>query len=53
MWNFEKSNVQVNTGIEEVKNENINAATFDLAGRRLSEITSPGIYIIDGKKVLK
>ena len=53
VWNFEKSNVQVNTGIEEVKNENINAATFDLAGRRLSEITSPGIYIIDGKKVLK
>ena len=41
------------TAIEEVKGENGNVkAIYDLQGRKLSEITEPGIYIIDGKKVL-
>ncbi|MDO5461385.1 MAG: alpha-N-acetylglucosaminidase TIM-barrel domain-containing protein [Bacteroidales bacterium] len=40
------------TAIEEVKGENGNVkAIYDLQGRKLSEITEPGIYIIDGKKV--
>ena len=41
------------TEIEEVKGEYGNVkAIYDLQGRKLSEITEPGIYIIDGKKVL-
>lgn len=34
----------------EVENEKVNEAIYDLAGRRLNEITKPGIYIINGKK---
>lgn len=41
------------TGIEEVESENGEAKTiYDLQGRRLTEITEPGVYIIDGNKVL-
>ncbi len=41
------------TEIEEVKGEYGNVKSiYDLQGRKLSEITEPGIYIIDGKKVL-
>ena len=41
------------TGIEEVKGENGEVkAIFDLTGRRVEEITAPGIYIVNGKKVL-
>ena len=45
------------TGIEDVasdsKNERAKSkVVYDLRGRKLSEITAPGIYIIDGKKVL-
>ena len=41
------------TGVEEVKGENGNVkGIYDLTGRRLDEISAPGIYIIDGKKVL-
>ena len=36
----------------EVENEKVNEAIYDLAGRRLNEITKPGIYIINGKKVI-
>ena len=36
--------------------ENVEAATvnviYDLSGRRVSEITAPGIYIVNGRKVL-
>ncbi len=45
------------TGVEEVSDEvkgqsgNIKGI-YDLSGRKLSEITAPGIYIINGKKVL-
>jgi hypothetical protein len=46
----------VDTGIEEVEDvkgesEKVKGI-FDLTGRRLNAITEPGIYIIDGKKVL-
>ena len=41
------------TAIDEVKTENGEVKViFDLTGRRVSEITSPGIYIVNGKKVL-
>ena len=41
------------TGISEVKGENGNVKTiFDLTGRRVETITAPGIYIVNGKKVL-
>ena len=40
------------TAIEEVKGENVKVkAIYDLTGRRINEITIPGIYIVDGKKV--
>ena len=42
-----------NTGIDEVKGENGVAKTiYDLTGRRVENITAPGIYIVNGKKVL-
>ena len=40
------------TEIEEVTEEKAeNKEIYDLAGRRITEITSPGIYIINGKKI--
>ena len=41
------------TGVEKVEVATENAVIFDLAGRRVSEITAPGIYIVNGKKVIK
>ena len=41
------------TGIEEVKGENGEVKTvFDMQGRKVNAITAPGLYIVDGKKVL-
>ncbi|MBR4989135.1 MAG: hypothetical protein IKY85_04410 [Bacteroidaceae bacterium] len=40
------------TGVENVVVENEVKAIYDLTGRRVSEITEAGIYIIGGRKVL-
>lgn len=41
------------TAIEEVKGENGEVKTvYDLQGRRIDEITKPGIYVVNGNKVL-
>ena len=41
------------TGINEVKGESENAKViYDLKGRRVEAITAPGIYVVNGKKVL-
>ena len=41
------------TGVEDVKTESGNVKViYDLQGRKLEQITAPGIYIVNGKKVL-
>ena len=40
------------TGIEKVEIRNEKSEIYDLTGRRIETITAPGIYIVDGKKVL-
>ena len=40
------------TAVEEVEMRNEKGEIYDLTGRKLSEITKPGIYIVNGKKVL-
>ena len=39
------------TDIEDVEREGNEDTIYDLQGRKLSEITEPGIYIVGGKKV--
>ena len=44
--------IEGSTGIEDVEGENGDVkAIYDLQGRKLTEITEPGFYIVDGKKV--
>ncbi len=40
------------TGVENMVVENEVKAIYDLTGRRVEAITAPGIYIVNGKKVL-
>lgn len=41
------------TAIEEVESENGDVkAIYDLQGRRIDEIAKPGIYIVNGKKII-
>ena len=52
IWTFEESNIQVETGIEDVQGENDNVETiYDLQGRQVENPTK-GIYIVNGNKVL-
>ena len=49
LWGNEEENT---TAIENVETATVNVI-YDLSGRRVSEITAPGIYIVNGKKVIK
>lgn len=50
VWSLEEVG---STGIENVKGEDANVnGVYDLSGRKLEQITAPGLYIINGKKVL-
>ena len=40
------------TGIEQIAGEMGEKVVFDLTGRRVEAITAPGIYIVNGKKVI-
>lgn len=40
------------TAIDEVETEVAETVIYDLTGRRVSEITKAGVYIVNGKKVL-
>ena len=44
--------VAVPEGIDSVDAEVENDVIYDLSGRRIAEIVKPGIYIVNGKKVL-
>ena len=51
LWVLEE--VENTTTIEKIKEQRAESKEiFDLSGRKLSEITAPGIYIVNGKKVL-
>ena len=40
------------TGVEEIEIENVVKAIYDLTGRKIEQIVAPGMYIVNGKKVL-
>ena len=42
-------------GIDEVKTENGERKTkiYDLSGRRVNKVSHKGIYVVDGKKIVK
>ena len=51
-WEFQKSNVAVPTAIVGIARDEKASTTYDLSGRKVSNAKQPGIYIIDGKKVV-
>ena len=52
-----KKNISVTAGtvssIEDIEHNSKATIIYDLAGRRLYEITRPGIYIVNGKKYIR
>ena len=52
-WEFEKSNVQVETGVSTISKDSNAGVVYDLYGRRVGRLTQPGVYICDGNKILK
>lgn len=48
--NFEKT---ANTGIDAVAEDKEKAHSYDLSGRRIEKITRPGVYVVNGKTILK
>ena len=55
-WVIEKLQFNSWTGIEEIEDvegeNNTIEGIFDLTGRKIEQITQPGIYIVNGKKML-
>ena len=51
-WEFQKSDVKVETGIAPVAGECTEGVTYDLYGRRVGRLTQPGVYIRGGKKIV-
>ena len=41
------------SGIDNIKDNTQRNAIYDLTGRRVGTITAPGIYIVNGKKLIK
>ena len=41
------------SGIDNIKDNTLRNAIYDLTGRRVETITAPGIYIVNGKKFIK
>lgn len=53
IWSFEESQFEVETGIDDIDDyKEAEERIYDLTGRRLNSITHPGIYIVNGKKIL-
>ena len=51
-FSFRGGSTDIDEVSDEVKGDSGNVKTvYDLQGRRLVKVTSPGIYIVDGKKV--
>lgn len=49
-----KAKVESSTGIKNVNdNENVNNTVYDLQGRKINGNANHGIYIVNGKKILK
>lgn len=48
--NFGKT---ANTGIDAVAEDKEKAHSYDLSGRRIEKITRPGVYVVNGKTILK
>ena len=51
-WEFQESGIEVPTGIIGAQLDEKGAATYDLSGRRADDASQPGIYIINGTKVV-
>lgn len=51
-WTLDEVSIPTMLGIIQAGNK-IEPNIFDIQGRRLKKVTHPGIYIVDGKKVMK
>ncbi len=40
------------TGIKEIEGDNAVKGIYDLSGRKLEKVSAPGVYVVDGRKVL-
>lgn len=49
--NFDKDQGTTDIGNVKGENENTKVEIYDLAGRRIETITTPGIYIVNGRKL--
>lgn len=50
--NIEIRYSDTNTGVEEIQGDESAAGIYDLLGRKLERVSTPGLYIINGQKVL-